>query len=336
MTPLWRAVGVCLFAFLPIVLAAASISPVGFAVGEAQFVVGQSTVEGQATLFDGDQVRTLYLATRLNLKDGSRYILGIDSEAAVYQDRVSLRYGSAELSNKGRPAHITASSLELAAEKPNSVATVYVSDNKSVTVMVRSGEVKVSRAAGLPVATLKTGQLISFKPGAKGAIRMDSDGALSEVTRVQSEQLAVLADASRGMTCLTPKVEQLARSFAGLSSQLAANQATRSVLLAKVESGMASRSDLQNIAFLDTGSRSLRSASASFGDDLDNVIYQFHHPSPTPDPFVSPHTVHGHLNRFKHHGQHGHTIPGPYPDGAFGHHQTPPHFPTGLSEEGTP
>ena len=139
MTPLWRAVGVFSFVVCPIALVAASVPPVGFAVSESEFVVGQSAVQGQATLFDGEVVQTFYLATRVNLKDGSRYILGIDSEGAVYTDHVSLRYGSAELSNKGRPARITASSLELAAEKPNSVATVYVSENKSVTVMVRSG-----------------------------------------------------------------------------------------------------------------------------------------------------------------------------------------------------
>src|SRR5262249_30542854 len=307
MTPLWRFTSWWLCVFVPVVLPAASVSPVGFAVAESQFVVGHSTVASQATLFDGDVVRTLYLAARLNLKDGSRYVLGIDSEGAVFQDRVSLLYGSAELSNRGRPGRITASSLELTAEKPNSVATVYAAGNKSVTVMVRSGEVKVSRAGGSPLATLKTGQLVSFKPGAKGTMRMDADGALSEVTRVQSEQLAVLADAASSMSCLRPNLDQISRSFAGLSSQFAANQAARSVLLAKVENGTATRSDLQNMAYLDHSSQGLRNASAAFATDLDNVIYQFHHPGP-PEPFSSPHTIHGHADLFPHHGQHGHTI----------------------------
>jgi hypothetical protein len=52
--------------------------------------------------------------------------------------------------------------------------------------------------------------------------------------------------------------------------------------------------------------------SAGVAADLPSGVFQeFHHPCgecPEP-PFVDPHTVHGHVALYPHHGQHGHTVP---------------------------
>jgi hypothetical protein len=167
--------------------------------------------------------------------------------------------------------------------------------------------------------------LVVLKADPKGNIRVDSDGAVSEVNRVQSEQVADLAEAAKSINCLAPAAEGISRSFANLSSQVAANQAARSVLQAKIDSGMATAMDVRSMASLNITTTSLSHASASFSESLDDAVYQFHHPGGAINPFPSPHTVHGHLNLFPHHGQHGHTITGYNASLPYGNHQVPPH-----------
>ena len=300
-------VGVVVSVFFPLVLLGTMPLPVGLAASESQFVVGASAVEGQATIFEGDPVRTFYLSTRLNLKDGGRYVLALDSEGTVYKDRVVLRYGSAEMVNKGRPVRIVASSLDVVAEKPQSSAIVYLTGQDRLAVQARAGEVTVSRS-GSKIATVGAGQLASFRLGAKGVERLDAQQALTDIGRVQAEQLSMLVEASKHYTCLTPTAAGLSRSFAGLSSQLASVQASRSAIQDRIDSGRAMPNDLQLMATLTNRLGTLTQSSAAFGEELVNQVNPFHH-GPPPLP-VSLHTVHGH-DKFQHHGQHGHSAPFP-------------------------
>jgi hypothetical protein len=308
----------------------ASARPVGLAVAESRFSVGSSVVEGQATLFDGDAVASSYLATRVNLKDGSRFTLGIESEATVYADHLSLVAGSVDIINKTGITRVHFCPLLVSAERPGVNATIYRTDKDKISVLVRAGEVKVGGTGGR-TATLGVGQLGSFKISAKGFTRIDSDRAVVGVSRIQSEQLASLIDASRSYNCLDSRAQEISRSFASVSTQLASIEASRSAVQSRITSGAATSSDLLTMASLTTKIDKLGSSSAAISSELSDAAYAvsvFHHPcaSCPPAPFPSPHTVHGHVNLYPHHGQHGHTIPGGYPDGIpYGDHQVPPH-----------
>jgi hypothetical protein len=304
----FRAVGtVIVVTFTPCLLVAAPHQAIGFAAGESQFTVGSSLVQGQATLFEGDRISSSYLATRLNLKNGSRFILGVDSEGTVRRDAFVLQSGSVDLINAGQTARVLAASFEVAAEKPSSYANVYLTGKNQVTVLVRSGEVKVARASGAQWTTIGAGQLVSLKAGPRGSIQASSDGAVSDVTRVQSEQLATLSGAARSYTCLVPAVAGISRSFAKLSSQLAVNEAAKTAIQSKIDAGTATAADLRTLASLNTNIENLSRASAAVSASLNDAVYQFHHPGP-PQPFTSPHTIHGHVDEFPHHGQHGHSV----------------------------
>lgn len=326
---------VCFLAAVTVVLIpnvlGASATPIGLAVGESKFSVGSSGVEGQATLFEGDTVASSYLATRVLLKDGARFSLGIESEATVYRDRVSLLAGSVDIANNAGAARVLVSSLVVSAEKPGVNATVYRTQKDEISVLVRAGEVKVGRAGAGQTTTLGIGQLVSFHIGPKGVVRGDSDRAVAGVSRIQSEQLASLVEASGSYNCLDPKAKEISRSFAGLSTQFATIEATRSVIQNRISTGVAAPTDSIMMASLTTRIDNLGRSSAAVSSELSDAAYApnpFHHPCPScpPAPFVSPHTVHGHVNTYPHHGQHGHTIPGGYPDGIpYGNHQVPPH-----------
>ena len=326
--PKFRGCGtlVCLCCALSAGLIAATLQPVGLAAGESKFVVGSAALDGQATLFEGDKVHSLFLSTRLHLKDGTKYILGIDSEAAVYGDHVLLQFGSVDIANSGRMPRVRVASFDVAAEKPGSVATVYAAGKDRAAVMVRAGEIKVSR--GAKTATVAAGQLVSLKVGPNGTIRLDGEGATADVNRIQSEQVAVLLEGGKALSCLSPAANSAARSFASLSSQLAANQAARTTLLARLEGGVATSTDRRGLAALNDNLRDLNRATAAFSQELDDAIFQ-HHPGP-PQPNPSQHTVHGH-RIIPHHGEHGHIITG---DDIGGHHEVPPHHSTLSPERG--
>jgi hypothetical protein len=298
--------------FCAVVLAAAP-PPVGFASNEANFAVGSGWVQRHATLFDGDQVRSLHFATRVNLKDGSRYVLGIASQGTVRQGRLVLSSGSAELINAGQ---LEVSSLVVSPEAGPATATVYLTGKDRVSVLVRTGQVKVSRQRGASLATLRAGEMASWKPGPRGAIQKDSDETLMEVARVQSEQLSELAAATKNFSCLSTRVETLSNSYASLATQLAANQAARGAIQNRIESGSATAGDQHQLGLLNKNLLTLQRSAGGLGKDL-NEVFLHHVP-----PQHSPHTVHGHTipNPHEHHGEHGHTA-GP----SGGHHHIPPH-----------
>ncbi|MBI3665602.1 MAG: hypothetical protein HY236_05145 [Acidobacteria bacterium] len=303
---------------MPVLVSAAALRPIGFARSESDFTVGSSVIQNNSTIFEGDDIGSLDFAIRLNLKDGSRYTLGADSEGNVYQDHLLLRSGSVEMANTGQPSRVLASSLRVAAEAPASSATVYLNEKGTVTVLVRKGEVKVTRGREL-VATLGSGQLVSFKSGSRGAVRPDTDGALIELNQAQAEQVSDLAEAAKEANCLLPRVEQLSYQFDSLSTRLAAYQASRSAIQTRFERGIATQTDQQMLTSLNNDLRSLTQESGSFSADLNNVIFQHHYPGSAP---VSPHTIHGHIQTHCHHGQHGHTVFHLCPTGE---HQVPPH-----------
>src|SRR5215470_20228309 len=70
---------------------------IGVAVSSGSFQVDNSTVYGNTTLFDGSTVRTEKEASRLQLKNGTKMILGGDSRATIYDQRMMLEQGLGEV-----------------------------------------------------------------------------------------------------------------------------------------------------------------------------------------------------------------------------------------------
>jgi hypothetical protein len=296
--------------------------PIGLAISEFSFSAGTSSVPGQATLFDGDSVRSQFLPTRLFLKDGSRYVLGIGSEGAVYRNHLLLRSGSAEIVSSGRTSRVIASSISVTADTPGTAATVYAG-SKAVTVLVRRGEVKVGRLGGARTTTLGAGRSASLRMDGRAGLTVDTEGATVEAARIQAAQVGHLAEAARDITCLQPKAVSISRAYATLAAQLAVAQSTRSALELRINSGAATPSDLRQFSAATESLRSLQQASLALSEDLGGEVLQpYHHPGPTPLP-ASPHSTHGHFHP-EHHGEHGHSV-GP----STGHHAVPPHVPGG-------
>lgn len=303
------------------VLVAAPPQPIGLAAGESNFAAGASSVRGQATLFDGDAVRSEFFPTRLHLRDGSRYVLGIASEGSIYRDHLLLRSGSAEVASSGRASRLVASSISVTADQPGSSATVYAA-NDGVTVLVRKGEVKIARLGSARVTTLGAGRSATLRVNGREGLTVDSDNAVLGASRIQAAQIARLSEATKNYTCLETKVDSLSRAYSSLSSQLAVAQATRGAIQQRIDAGVATPADMRQMSSISDNMRSITRTSFALSEDLGGVILQLapgHHPGPG-DP-SSSHTIHGHTTP-EHHGQHGHIAPPPH-----GHMNPPHHIP---------
>jgi hypothetical protein len=299
------------------VVVAASPQPIGLAASESNFAAGTSSVRGQATLFDGDAVRSQFLPTRLHLRGGSRYVLGIASEGSIYRDHLLLRSGSAEVASSGRTSRLVASSISVTADEPGTSATVYAARD-GVTVLVRKGEVKIGRLGSARVTTLGAGRSATLRVNGREGLTMDSDSAVVEASRIQANQIARLSEATKNYTCLETKANSLSRTYSSLSSQLAVAQATRSAIQQRIDTGAATPADMRQMSSINDNMRSMTRTSFALSEDLGGVILQ-HHPGPGHD--VSSHTIHGHTTP-EHHGQHGHSAPPPH-----GHMLPPHHIP---------
>ncbi len=206
---------------------------------------------------------------------------------------------------------MVASSIAVSAETAGTAATVYAGKD-SVTVQVRSGEVKVGKVGSARLTVVPAGRAVTFQIGSRDNLTADPDRAVVEAVRVQSGQIVRLAEATRHYNCLEPKVDALASRYAALASRVAVAEATRSVLQQRLASGSAGPDDLRQLTALNNDLRSLQQGSAALAEDLGGVILQ-HHPGPAPTS-ASSHTVHDHTGP-EHHGQHGHSAPPP-----LGHH----------------
>lgn len=299
------------------VLVAALPQPIGLAASESNFAAGTASVRGQATLFDGDAVRSQFLPTRLHLRDGSRYVLGIASEGSIYRDHLLLRSGSAEVASSGRASRLVASSISVTADQPGTAATVYTAKD-GVTVLVRKGEVKIARLGSSRVTTLGAGRSATLRVNGREGLTVDSGNALVEASRIQATQIARLSDATRNYPCLETKANSLSRTYSSLSSQLAVAQATRGAIQQRIDTGVATVADMRQMSSINDNMRSMTLTSFALSEDLGGVILQ-HHPGPG-DP-TSTHTIHYHTTP-EHHGQHGHSAPPPH-----GHMLPPHHIP---------
>ena len=61
-----------------------------------------SQVWGNATLFDGATVETSSASSELLLRNGVKLQLGVESRAQIWQNRLVLEKGAAQLIKKGR------------------------------------------------------------------------------------------------------------------------------------------------------------------------------------------------------------------------------------------
>ena len=143
---------------------------IGVARSWGAFFVNNSSVWGNATVFDGSSLKTTEASSNLDLTGGERVLLSTNSVAVVHADRMTLDRGVAEFG--GSPAyHIEVQSLRIATLDSSARIRVAIDHQSRVAVVSLGGPGEVRNGQGRLVARLASGAALTLSTGELHAAR---------------------------------------------------------------------------------------------------------------------------------------------------------------------
>src|SRR5206468_12021468 len=106
---------------------------VGIMTARGSFTIDASSIAGNATLFEGNQIETGKASSRLQLNTGARVQLAAESRGIVYRDRLVLEKGSSRFEKAGN-YQVEALSLRIRPDGENTAAEISVGKSGVVQV----------------------------------------------------------------------------------------------------------------------------------------------------------------------------------------------------------
>jgi hypothetical protein len=145
-------------------------SPViGVATARGGIHVDNAPVAGNGTLFEGTTVETTRAASDVKLTSGVRMQLASGSKGTVFSDRTVLERGESQWQVGGKPYRVDARSLSITAEEAGTVGRIQIGAGDRVLVAALQGNLRVSTAGGIAVASLAAGRALQFDASQAGA-----------------------------------------------------------------------------------------------------------------------------------------------------------------------
>jgi hypothetical protein len=143
-------------------LGMAAAPAVGIVTARGSFTIDNSSIAGNATLFEGNQIETGKASSQLQLNNGVRMQLAAESRGIVYRDRLVLEKGSSRV-EKGN-FQVEANSLRIRPASETASTQVSIRESGLVEVAALSGPVRVTAANGVLLANLQEGKTLDFTP----------------------------------------------------------------------------------------------------------------------------------------------------------------------------
>lgn len=140
--------------------------PIGVVTARGSFRLDDSTVTGNATLFEGSTVEAGGVAT-LRLGSGAEISLLSGSKGRIFGDHLTLERGSGEFA-RAPGFHMEARTLRIHPETGQARARVTLESGNRVEVAALEGSFRVLNARGLLVADLAPGTALAFEPLPQG------------------------------------------------------------------------------------------------------------------------------------------------------------------------
>jgi len=187
-------------------------SPViGVATARGGIKIDSASANGNGTLFEGTSVETGRTASDLRMSNGVRMQLASGSKGVVYGDRIVLERGESQLSAPPATAadyRVEARSLRVMADGPGSSGRVQLIASNRIQVAALRGNVRVTNAKGIVLASLAAGRALEFEPQESGAsapstltgcvVKMDGKYFLTDETAGVRVELRGLPDKKTG------------------------------------------------------------------------------------------------------------------------------------------
>ena len=143
-------------------LGMAAAPAVGIVTARGSFTIDNSSIAGNATLFEGSQIETGRASSQLQLNNGAKMQLAAESRGVVYRDRLVLEKGSSRV-EKGN-FQVEANSLRIRPAGETASTQVSIRTSGLVEVAALSGPVRVTAANGVLLANLQEGKTLDFTP----------------------------------------------------------------------------------------------------------------------------------------------------------------------------
>lgn len=150
---------------------AASPPVIGVAQSRGAFFVNNASVPGTATILDGTSVRTVSTSSDVRLNGGSHFTLGSTSAARIFQDRVVLESGTAEL-QPSTVYRLDTGSLRIGASDSGALVRVAIESRNLVKVAAVSGSAEVRNSQGMLVARVFPGTALQLQAVADNSMRL--------------------------------------------------------------------------------------------------------------------------------------------------------------------
>ena len=129
---------------------------IGMATARGTFLLDDIRVERTGTLFEGSVVSTNAAASEVRLNTGTRVLLGAESRAKFYRNRITLDRGEGQISN-ATGYSLEAGTYRVEVQGPGTIARVALYDG-SVHVSSLGGAFAVRSAQGQVLANVSTGE----------------------------------------------------------------------------------------------------------------------------------------------------------------------------------
>ncbi len=173
---------------------------IGVASAFGTFTVNDATVEGNANVFEGSQIKTGTASSRVYLQNGAALTLGLNSTGTFYKDHVVLQQGATRVDGMNRYS-IDAAHYRIRSAEPTSEAVVRL-DGGELQIAALSGSVSVFSRQGALLTRIGAGTASSFDAG-------NNPAATGQNTATTGQSGATAGQS--GATAATPEEERRRR-----------------------------------------------------------------------------------------------------------------------------
>lgn len=150
---------------------------IGIAMASGPFEINHSMVQGNASLFEGSEIRTSVASSKLRINGGARLEIGTDSLVKVYGTHTVLEKGAGQLEG-GDAYRLEARTMQISGAAPKAIARVQLDGDNAVLVSALNGAVRVMNAKGIMLAKVPAGANLRFQQGGGAADAVDISGCL--------------------------------------------------------------------------------------------------------------------------------------------------------------
>lgn len=198
------------------VLGAATVPSIATMTTNGEVSVDGSTVQSNATLFNGSVLQTADVSSDVRMTDGSEMVLNPRSRMTLYRDHAVLDQGLAQLKN-ARKNTVVANGLRVSSENSTGSVFVKIEDPTHIEVSAHNAAADVRTPAGNLVARIEPGKALGFDTAPR--IGMSNSSVVLRGTLRPAAKAFVLTDSTTGVT-FELKGSNLA-SYSGQQVQIA-------------------------------------------------------------------------------------------------------------------